>query len=334
MSKAFPVLGFDIGGTKIAVCLATSEGKILGSTRVDNKNRAPELVLPELVQAGRRLLSEAKIAPNELKAVGIGSPAPMDFLKGMILTPPNMKTWRNVAIRDYLAKEFGVEAFFDNDANGGGLAEWLFGAGRGSSNMIYLTMSTGIGGGVIANGRLLRGKSFIAGEMGHIVLDLNGPKCNCGMTGCYEAFCGGRALAQRMQQELVGKPDSPIVKAAHGKVEDIDVGCLVKAVKEKDPYALALWDEMCLRNAQAMGIFLNTFNPDMIILGTIAVHTGELFLAPLRNYLPRFCWNDTLAPCQIRASELGPHIGELSGVAIALNFLYERGDWQLPWQQA
>lgn len=332
MDKAFPVLGFDIGGTKIAVCLGTSDGKILGSTRVDNKNRAPELVLPELVQAGRRLLSEAKIAPSELKAIGIGSPAPMDFLKGMILTPPNMKTWRNVPIRDYLSKEFGVEAFFDNDANGGGLAEWLFGAGKGTQTMLYLTMSTGIGGGIIANGKLLRGKSFIAGEVGHIVIDVNGPKCNCGLTGCYEAFCGGRALAQRMQKELADKPESFIVKAVGGKLDDIDVGVLVKAVKAKDPYALALWDEMCKRNAQAIGLLINTFNPDMIVLGTIVVHTGSLFMDPFLKYLPTYCWKDAMEPCKICSSKLGAHIGEYSGIAIALNFLYERGEWQLPWK--
>jgi glucokinase len=332
MDKAFPVLGFDIGGTKIALCLGTSDGRILGSTRVDNKNRAPELVLPELVQAGRRLLSEAKVEQKELRAIGIGSPAPMDFLKGMILTPPNMKTWRNVAIRDYLGEAFGVEAFFDNDANGGGLAEWIFGAGKGAETMLYLTMSTGIGGGIIANGRLLRGKSFIAGEVGHVVIDPNGPKCNCGLTGCYEAFCGGRALAQRMQAELADKPGSFIVKAVGGKLDDIDVGVLVKAVRAKDPYAVALWEEMCLRNAQAIGIFINTFNPDMIVLGTIAVHTGDLFMKPLMKDLPRFCWEDALKPCKILPSALGAHIGEYSGIAIALNFLYERGDWQLPWQ--
>lgn len=333
MDTAFPVLGFDIGGTKIAVCLATSDGKILGSTRVDNKNRPPEVVLPELVQAGHLLLSEAGIPAGGLKAIGIGSPSPMDFLKGMILTPPNMKTWRNVAIRDYLAKEFGVEAFFDNDANGGGLAEWFFGSGRGCENLLYLTMSTGIGGGVIANGKLVRGKTFLAGEVGHITIDVNGPKCNCGMTGCYEAFCGGRALAQRMQRELADKPDSFIVKAVGGNLDDIDVGVLVKAVKAKDPYALALWEEFCMRNAQAIGMFLNIFNPDMIVLGTIPLHTGDLFMKPFMKHLPPFAWKETIDACRIRTSELGSHIGEYASVAIALNFLHERGDWKLPWQK-
>jgi len=334
MDKAFPVMGFDIGGTKIAVCLGTSDGKILGSTRVDNKERPPEAVLPELVEAGKKLLSEAKLKGSDLKAIGIGSPAPMDFLKGVILTPPNMKTWRNVAIRDYLANAFGVEAFFDNDANGGGVAEWIFGAGAGCDNMLYLTMSTGIGGGIIANGKLLRGKAFLAGELGHIVIDSNGPKCNCGMTGCYEAFCGGRALAQRMQRELAGQFEHPIVKFAGGKVEDIDVSSLVKAVKAKDAYAMALWDEMCVRNAQAIGLLLNIFNPDMIVLGTIAVHTGDLFMGPLMKHLPTYCWKEMLSSCQIKPSKLGAHIGEYSGIAIALNFLYEQGRWQLPWQKA
>lgn len=333
MDKPFPVLGFDIGGTKIAVCLGMSDGRILGSARVDNKERPPEAVLPELVEAGKALIAKAGLKGSDLKAVGIGSPSPMDFLKGVILRPPNMKTWRDVPIRDYLADKFGVEAFFDNDANGAGVAEWFFGAGRGYENVLYLTMSTGIGGGIITNGKLVRGKTFLAGELGHIVLDVNGPKCNCGMTGCYEAFCGGRALAQRMQRELAGKPGHPIVKFAGGKIEDIDIQALVKAVKSGDKYATDLWEESCMRNAQAIGLLLNIFNPGIIILGTIVHHTGALFMEPFMRHLPNYCWKETLAACKIVPSGLGSHLGEYSGISIALNFLYEQGRWQLPWSK-
>ncbi|OGV52185.1 MAG: hypothetical protein A2X49_05935 [Lentisphaerae bacterium GWF2_52_8] len=329
MDTSFPVLGFDIGGTKIAVCLGDSKGKILGAKRVVNKDRGPDEVIPELVSTGKELLSKAGLKGSDLRAIGIGSPAPMDIPNGLILCPTNMKKWTRVPIRDIMAESFGVKAYFDNDANAAALAEWIFGAGKGCHNMIYLTMSTGIGGGIIANGHLLHGKSWMAGENGHVVLDINGPKCNCGLNGCYEAFCGGVALANRMQRELAGQPGHPIVQAAGGKIEDIDVVALVKAVRAKDPYSLKLWDEMCMRNAQAIGIFLNTFNPEKIVLGTIALSTGDLFMKPLKEYLPRFCWPEMLNACDITVSGLGSHIGEYSGICVALNSLYEEGKWQM-----
>lgn len=334
MMNPFPVMGFDIGGTKIAICLATSDGHILASSRVDSKGRTSDEVLPELVLEGKKLLAEAKLDGNELRAIGIGSPSPMDFEKGIILSPYNMSGWNEVPIRDYLSKAFGVEAFFDNDANGAGAAEWLFGAGQGCNDMLYLTMSTGIGAGVISRGRLLRGHSYYGGEVGHMIIDVNGPKCNCGLQGCYEAFCGGRAIAQRMQIELADKPDSAVVKAAGGVLENVDMKALEIAVRENDPYACKTWDQMIERNAQAVGMLLNIFNPAVIALGTIAVHSGDLFMTPLLQRVGKYCWPQMLSACEIKTSALGGKIGEYAGPAIALNFLYERGDWHLPWNEA
>ena len=331
-SQTFPVLGFDIGGTKIACCLAMSDGTILASARVDNRDRAPSAVLPEIAAAGRKLLTEAHIDPASLRAIGIGSPSPLDFEKGIIQAPHNMPLWVDVPIRDFLSREFGVPAFFDNDANAAGAAEWIFGAGRGVNDMIYLTMSTGIGGGIIASGRMVRGRTNYAGEVGHIVIDRNGPVCNCGQRGDYEAFCGGKAIAQRLRKELADKKDSAIVKAAGGRVEDIDMRALETAVRAKDPFACSVWDEMIERNAQAMGILINIFNPSIVALGTIAVKCGALFMDPLLARLPHYCWPQMFSVCRVVPSELGGAAGELSGVSVALYSLYERGEWALPWQ--
>lgn len=328
MHESFPVLGFDIGGTKIAVCLGTSDGKILGSRRITSKGKSPDEILPQLVTIGKELLKEASISPKGLRAIGIGAPGPMDILKGTI-APTNMKSWVNVPVRDFLADAFGVPTYFDNDANAGALAEWIFGAGKGSKDMIYLTMSTGIGGGIIAKGHLVQGKSYIAGEVGHIVIDVNGPLCNCGMKGCYEAFCGGQAIAQRMQRELAGQLDHPIIKHAGGKIEDVDMRALLGALKENNEYAVKLWKEVTLRNAQAFGIFLNTLSPEYIVLGTIARAFGDLFMKPVLEQLPNFCWKEMLDACTIRTTALGEKMGEYSGICVALNCMYEKGEFSL-----
>lgn len=328
--KIFNVLGVDIGGTKIAISLGTSDGKIISSARLSAKDRTPDEVLPELVKTGKKLLADAGVKASSLKAVGIDAPAPMDIPRGLILNPPNNKSWNNVPIRDYLAEHFGVEAFLENDANAGALAEWIFGAGKGKKNMIYLTMSTGIGGGIIANGHLLHGVSFMAGELGHTVIDINGPACNCGLKGCYEAFCGGRAVAQRIQHELADQPDHPVVQFAGGKIEDVDFVALVKAVKAGNGYAISIWDELCLRHAQAIGLFINSFNPQMIVLGTIAIACGDLFMKPVRQHLPRFCWKQMLDDCVITTAKLDKHLADYAGIASALNCLYEKGEFEFP----
>ncbi len=330
MQNNFPVLGYDIGGTKIAVSLGTSDGKILGSKRINNKDRLPDEVLPELVAFGKELLEDAGIDKKDLRAIGIDSPAPMDIPKGLILNPPNNPGWINVPIRDYISDAFGVEAFFENDANAGALAEWMFGAGKGTKNMIYLTMSTGIGGGIIVNGHLLHGKGYIAGELGHTVIDVHGPVCNCGMKGCYEAFCGGRAVAQRIQRELADQPNHPIVQHAGGILKNVDFIAFEKAVRDGNGYAMALWEEVAIRNAQAIGMFINIFNPEMIVMGTIAKAAGELFMDPIIKHLPMFCWKQTLDVCAIKACELGSKIGDYAGICTALNCLYERGEFSLP----
>lgn len=332
MKDVFPVLGIDIGGTKIAACLAMSDGTLISSARVDNRDRDPNDVLPELVAAGKKLLQDQNMDPATLRAIGIGSPSPMDWKAGVIQAPHNMPRWKDVPIRDYLAKEFGVPAFFDNDANAAGLAEWLFGAGQGVNDMIYLTMSTGIGGGIICDGRMLRGRNNYAGEVGHIVIDANGPVCNCGQKGDYEAFCGGLAIAQRLRKQLADQPESAIVKEAGGNAADIDMRALEMAVRAGDEFACSVWDEMIERNAQAMGALLNIFNPSVVALGTIAVHCGDLFMKPLLERIGKYSWPQM--QCDIVPSKLGSKAGEYSGIAVALYSLYERGEWELPWAKA
>ena len=194
----------------------------------------------------------------------------------------------------------------------------------GVENFIYLTQSTGIGAGIIASGKLIRGGGALsAGECGHICVELNGRKCNCGLKGCYEAYAGGRAIANRVREELADNPDTAILKFADNDPEKIDMVAVEKAVRANDPYACALWDEMSLRNAQAMGMFINIFNPEKIILGTLAWAVGDLYTDPIKKYLPDFCWAEPLANCEIVSSELKRDIGSYAGIAAALNYVKE-----------
>lgn len=325
MTTHFPILGYDVGGTKIAASLMMSDGKVLATERFANKDTDPDEMLSQLAECGAKMITGAGFKSTDIRGIGVSSPGPADIPNGIMTRPPNNPKWRNVHICEYLSNALGIKAIMENDANAGMLAEWFFGAGRGCRDVIYLTMSTGIGGGIIASGHLIDGVGFYGGEIGHTVIDINGPQCNCGLRGCYEAFCGGRAVALRLQNELKDRPDHAIVKAAGGKIENIDFLALETAVRQGDEYACKVWDEVMLRNAQGIGILVNTLNPEKIILGTIAWAAGELFMEPLKKYLPRFCWEVSLAGCEITTSALRRDIGAYAGPAVVLNHLYEKG---------
>ncbi len=329
MKDIFTVLGYDIGGTKLGVGLVRSDGKLLGQARIENKDTKPEDILPQMLETGLKLIAENGLSKENVRAIGVSAPSPADIPNGILTAPTNNQNWRNVPVKQYLAEQFGIETYFDNDANAGVLAEWFFGAGKGAENIIYLTMSTGIGGGIIANGKLVRGASYHAGEIGHMVLTVDGPDCLCGLKGCYEAYCGGAAVARRVQREIAGQPDHPIIKFAGGKLEDVDLIAIEKALRAGNDYAVALWDEICLRNAQAYGMLMNMLNPEKIILGTIAWAAGDLFMEPVLKHVQRFAWKETYEVCEIVPGGLRREIGYYAGAAVAFNCLYEQGGFQI-----
>ncbi len=319
------VLGIDIGGSKIALCLTDFSGVVLASARIA---MAPYCaVLPELIALVDKLLAEGGWTREDLCGCGICAPGPLDMAGGRIMKSPNM-SWDAVPIRADLQQALGMPVFLENDANAGVLAEWFFGCARGKQDVIYLTMSTGVGGGIVSGGRLITGKTGIGGELGHVILDLNGPLCGCGQRGCLEAYCGGRNVALRLQEALRQRPEHAIFRLPEvdGKIENLNFQAVREGAKAGIPLALAMWDEICLRLAQGLGIYLNTFNPEQIILGTAAYYAGDFLLQPVLSYLPRFAWADFRNCCEIRVSELGLKVAELAGASVALNGLQGGGN--------
>ncbi len=321
------VLGFDVGGTKIAICLAEVtfvDGKhacsIIASERIPGGSKQkPDSGVPQMNKVGNRLLLE-NLPPGEtLHAVGVCVPGQIDLGKGTMTLSPNMQAWHDYPLVDKLRENFKVKVKFDNDANGAVVAEKCFGSAQRLENVVYLSMSTGVGGGILANGSVVRGESVLGGELGHLILDVNGPKCNCGMTGCFEAFCGGKRFEERAQEAAKDNPDHPFWKIEGvKKLEDICIRLIRDAAFSGCAESEKWWDEFCLRLAQGIGLCLMTFNPQMAILGTIAMHSGNMLFDKVNEYLPRFAWDKCIRDCQIVPSKLGAQIGELAGIAIAI----------------
>ncbi|MGB7979151.1 MAG: ROK family protein [Chlamydiales bacterium] len=321
------LVGVDIGGTKICVCIGDHTGKIIASKRIltqplknwKNGLKAIETLIQDM-------LREEQIDLNQIGAIGVSSPGPISTREGKMLKPPNLPGWENAPLVQYFKDAFHKAVMMNNDANAAGVAEFQFGSSKGTPNLVYLTCSTGMGGGAIVNGALVQGVSDTAAEVGHFVLDIDGPLCPCGQKGCFEVYCGGAALAKKMQEEIQGERiQTDILIEANGDLSKVDAACLVNAVKKGDRYALKVWDEFIIRLAQGIGVVLMNFNPEVVILGTIAIHAGPLLLEPLKKQLPRFAWRENVQSCRIEASSIGDRISELSGLALAKQALAKLG---------
>lgn len=313
-------LGIDIGGTKTAVCVGRADGSILASRRMPTlPERGPADWRPRMLDLARGVLAESGLRLDQIDAVGISSPGPMSVARGVMLAPPNMRGWVDVPVLDWVERAFQRPTYINNDANACAQAEWLYGACAGQANLVYLTMSTGIGGGVIANGQVVQGVSDMGGEIGHFVLDIHGPPCPCGQRGCFEIYCGGMNVANRLRERIVREHlDTEILRAAGGDPAAIDFRALVAAVRKGDALAVAAFDEYLERLAQGFGVILMSFNPGALILGTIAIHAGDLILEPVRERIQKYAWRHAWEPCLIVPSSLEGRIGDLSAMAVAV----------------
>ena len=330
------LLGIDIGGTKTSVCIADERGRIRASARIAMQaHEATDAYGGRLAALCRDVLAKAAVRPSDVEAVGISAPGPMDARKGLLIAPPNNPGWHNVPIVNMVRKALRRPTFLNNDANACALAEACFGRHRGARNLIYLTFSTGMGGGIILNGQLVQGSTDTGGEVGHQVLDPEGPVCGCGQRGCWEAYVGGRMVAERLKNRIrEDHIETAIVEKAGGDIEKIDMRALEAAAREGDPLAVEEWERFTERAAQGIGNLIMCLNPDVIILGTIAIRAGEFVLAPIRRKLGMFSWKWPREACKIVSSTLGGRIGDLSAVAVALTALKARSDIAIPGNMA
>ena len=230
-------LGIDIGGTKVALALGDEEGRVIARHRRPTEPSGdPNADVARLVDDARRLLAESGVGAGELACAGVSAPSPIDAERGLILSPPNLPGWRDVPVAGPLADALGVPVHLENDANAAALAEWRFGAARGARNAVYLTMSTGIGAGLILDGRLYRGHANAAGEIGHAPVAWDGEPCSCGKRGCLEAYAGGAAWTRRLRALT---PASSAVAEFAGGVEHATPEHVVAAAQRGDAFACA-----------------------------------------------------------------------------------------------
>jgi glucokinase len=319
--QAAHVLGVDVGGTKLATVLATAHGEILHKLRLPTEAaRGPEFGVARLIAMLRQILAETQVDPADIIGIGVACGSPMDAERGIILGPPNLQSWNPVPIKETLEAAFSLYAQLENDANAGALAEWLFGAGRGKRNVVYMTMGTGIGGGLILDGRLYRGTNGNAGEVGHMrIVREGGPLCGCGKRGCLEAFCSGPSIARRAREALAaGTDDGTAILGRAGNLEAVTAEHVFAAARFGDALALRLVDETAHYMGIGLANIIQAINPEVIVLGTIATEQGDFFLDRVRRVVREEAWPQMSQVVEILPSPLGKAVGDYGAISIIL----------------
>ncbi len=312
------ILGIDIGGTKCAAALGEAEGTITARSEMPTRaEEGPTAILARLRDTAQSLLEANHVSPESLEGIGISCGGPLDTKAGLVWSPPNLPGWEAVPVRRFFEQAFpGTRVVLENDANATALAEWRWGAGVGARNMVFMTMGTGIGGGLILDGRLYRGTNDLAGEVGHQTILMNGPLCNCGKRGCLEALASGPAIARLARESLHYGRGRRLVEFAGGKAQNITAKHVVEAAKLGDAFSIRILEEAGTYMGVGIANIVQILNPERVVLGTIAVHAGDLILEPIRRALREYAWKRSAEVCTVVPAALGDKAQDLAAIAL------------------
>ena len=313
------VVGIDIGGTKLATVVADGKGNILSKVRRPTRaDKGPEYAIQLLFEMVYETISQAGLEQKSISAIGVSCGGPLDTKTGIVYSPPNLPGWDAFPLKARLESEFKVAATIENDANASALAEYRFGGGRGYDAILYMTMSTGIGGGIVINGKVYHGANDSAGEVGHQILLPDGPLCGCGKRGCLEALCSGPAIARRAKEAIQKESHTAILALADGSIEAVKSEHVLNAARQGDALALKLVDETAYYMGWGLANLVNVLNPDIILLGTIAIAAGDLLLDPIRKTVATFAMARPAEAVKIMPAQLGESLGDLAAIALVV----------------
>lgn len=309
-------LGMDIGGTKCAVILSEKNaGSIKDKIRFDTKvERGYEAIIAELVSSAKEILSRNSIESDDVLACGVSCGGPLNSDAGVIMRPPNLPDWDNVPLADMINEALGIPCKVRNDADACALAEWQFGAGRGTKNMIFLTFGTGMGAGLILDGKLYSGTSGTAGEVGHIRLDADGPAAY-GKAGSFEGFCSGAGIA------AMGKKMLSIYNGTTTIPRDnVTAKTIADAAINGDKLANAIYRRCGEKLGLGLSILIDILNPERIVIGSIFQRSGHLLIDSMNETIKKEALEISAQCCKIVPAMLGDEIGNFAAIGVAKDF--------------
>src|SRR5258707_2920478 len=316
------VIGWDVGGTKVAAGVVDAQGKILADTRAPmNCHTSAEEGLASVLCAIESLLAQDPSRRSKIKCIGICAPGPLDPRTGVIINPPNVPCWRDFPLADEVAKHYSAHVKVDNDANAGGLAEYLWGAGRGYRNVFFATIGTGIGTGIVLDGKIFHGRTGAAAEGGHVSIDFNGPACNCGKKGCIEVLASGTAIARRARERLTQSPQlgAQLLALAGGNLSAIRSEMIGKAAQANDPLAKEILEQTLEYLAIWLGNTVDLLDPEVIILGGGAAEMLRPYFSEIQKRMKSWCINSRYLEIPLVPAFYGENAGVAGGAALCIS---------------
>ncbi len=314
------IVGVDLGGTNIVTGALPEDGSrqiSIRSVPTEPERGADgvvERIAGEIEQVIAATMVETGATREDFIGVGIGSPGPLNREKGIVIVTPNLG-WKNFPLRDRISERVQLDATLDNDANCATLGEWWAGAARKGRNVVGMTIGTGIGGGLILDGKLYHGASDVAGEIGHTTIDSTGRRCKCGNYGCLEAYASGPAIAERAREALRGEPESTLPQMVEGNLERITAAMVYEASTLGDVVAREVVRDTARFLGAGVANLLNIFNPDIVVIAGGVTQAGAPLFNPLRAEVRRRAFRPAVDACRIVPGSLGGSAGVVGAVA-------------------
>jgi len=315
------VLGIDIGGTNLVVGSVAEDGSALHA--LDSEPTHAEAgqtdVLDRLITLAQRTIERTRkeVRGADIIGVGVGAPGPLDTKRGIVLLTPNLG-WVNLPLRQIIHERLGLPAALDNDANCAVLGEWWMGAARGTRNAIGITIGTGIGGGIIVDGKLYHGASDCAGEIGHTTIDTEGRRCKCGNYGCLEAYASGPNIALRAVEELKAGAVSRLADYVGGDLRQVTAQTVYQAAHDGDQLALEVVNDTAKFLGVGIANLLNVFNPEVVVVCGGVTLAGDRLFDPLRREVARRAFKPAVSVCRIIPCELSGTAGVYGAAKVYL----------------
>ena len=320
-----PVLTVDLGGTKIMTAVVLPDGRLLSHNYcLTMADRGPEVVIDRILSALNGAMAQAQLKTSELIGLGVAAAGILDTKKGIVTTSPNLPHWHDVQLGDILTEKLGIVTYIINDANAAAVGEHRFGVGKGFTNMIYLTVSTGIGGGIIVDGELYSGTDGCAGELGHMTVEVDGPRCHCGNFGCLEALASGWAVVIEAVKRINQGEKSSIIELADGRLEDITAEKIAMAARRGDRLAADIVREAANYLGVGLANLVNIFNPELIVIGGGLSKMGDMLLKPARKVVKERAFKLPTRTVRIVRARLGSNAGIIGAAAYVFGQQSER----------
>jgi len=313
------VVGVDLGGTNLVTGAVTQSGEVVSRVKVPTlASEGPDAVIGRIVGAVEGVIEDSGADKGDVMAVGCGVPGPLNWQTGIVFTPPNLPGWTNVPLAPILADRLGITTYIENDANSAGYGESWAGAGRKVDDLIALTLGTGIGGAIILGNKLWRGIDGTAGEIGHMIIQIDGRPCNCGSRGCFEQYGSATGIAITAREMIEAGRDTTLTEMADGDLDRLTSKDVYDAYQAGDKLA----GEVLAETGRLLGIGLatlaNLLNPEMFVICGGVIAAGDVLFDPIRRTMRELAFKEPGERAQVVPAELGDDAGLIGAAGVAL----------------